>query len=123
MFKKNEKNYTDLLGQTNRIVEGTTLIGTVSTHADIRLDGVLKGDLEVAGRLVVGPKGVVEGDVICENADVEGRIVGNMKVKEVLMVKATAVIEGEVTVGKLAVEPGALFKAVCTMTGFASEPN
>lgn len=117
MFKKNEKNYTDLLGRTNRIVEGTRVIGTIETQADIRLDGFLKGDLNVAGRLVIGPKGVVEGDVKCINADVEGAIKGNVVVQEVLVVKATAVIEGEVTVGKLSVEPGAVFKAVCAMTG------
>lgn len=118
MFKKNEKNYTDLLGRTNRIVEGTKINGSIETHADIRLDGVLMGDLNVAGRLVIGPKGVVEGDVTCVNADVEGRIKGNVVVNEVLVVKASAMIEGEVTVGKLSVEPGAVFRALCTMTGF-----
>lgn len=118
MFKKNEKNYTDLLGRTNRIVEGTKISGSIETHADIRLDGVLMGDLNVAGRLVIGPKGVVEGDVTCVNADVEGRIKGNVVVNEVLVVKASAMIEGEVTVGKLSVEPGAVFRALCTMTGF-----
>lgn len=118
MFKKNEKNYTDLLGRTNRIVEGTKINGSIETHADIRLDGVLMGDLNVAGRLVIGPKGVVEGDVTCINADVEGRIKGNVVVNEVLVVKASAMIEGEVTVGKLSVEPGAVFRALCTMTGF-----
>lgn len=118
MFKKNEKIYTDLLGRTNRIVEGTRIVGTIDTQADIRLDGFLQGDLNVAGRLVIGPKGVIEGDVSCVNADVEGVIKGNVVVKEVLVVKATASIEGEVTVGKLSVEPGAVFKAVCSMTGF-----
>ncbi|SFJ45156.1 bactofilin family protein [Myroides guanonis] len=117
MFKKNEKIYTDLLGRTNRIVEGTKITGTIETQADIRLDGFLKGDLNVVGRLVIGPKGVVEGDVSCVNADVEGTIKGNVVVQEVLVVKATAIIEGEVTVGKLSVEPGAVFKAVCSMTG------
>lgn len=118
MFKKNEKNYTDLLGRTNRIVEGTKIKGSIETNADIRLDGVLVGDLNVSGRLVIGPKGVVEGDVNCVNADIEGRIKGNVIVKEVLVVKASAMIEGEVTVGKLSVEPGAVFRALCTMTGF-----
>lgn len=117
MFKKNEKIYTDLLGRTNRIVEGTKITGTIETQADIRLDGLLKGDLTVDGRLVIGPKGSIEGDVRCINADVEGVIKGNVIVKEVLVVKATATIEGEVTVGKLSVEPGAIFKAVCAMTG------
>ena len=99
MFKKNEKNYTDLLGRTNRIVEGTKIEGSIETNADIRLDGVLVGDLNVSGRLVIGPKGAVEGDVNCVNADIEGRIKGNVIVKEGLVVKASAMIEGEVTVG------------------------
>lgn len=121
MFKKTGKNYTDLLGKTNRIVEGTTIVGTIQTLSDIRLDGVLTGDLTTSGRVVLGPKSVVKGNVVCRNADIEGVLEGNITVEHTLMVKASASIEGEVVVGKLSVEPGAVFKASCTMTGIKIE--
>lgn len=121
MFKKTGKNYTDLLGKTNRIVEGTTIVGTIQTLSDIRLDGILTGDLTTSGRVVLGPKSVVKGNVVCRNADIEGVLEGNITVEHTLMVKASASIEGEVVVGKLSVEPGAVFKASCTMTGIKIE--
>ncbi len=121
MFKKTGKNYTDLLGRTNRIVEGTTIVGTIETHADIRLDGILTGNLTTSGRVVLGPKSVVKGNVVCKNADIEGVLEGDITVEHTLIVKATASIEGEVIVGKLSVEPGAVFKASCTMTGIKIE--
>jgi cytoskeletal protein CcmA (bactofilin family) len=115
MFDKKKKPYTDLLGKTNRIVEGTIIKGDIISKADFRLDGELIGNFETIGKLVIGPAGSVTGDVICNNVDIEGKFSGIIQVTELLNVKATAVIKGEVKVGKLSVEPGADFSATCVM--------
>jgi cytoskeletal protein CcmA (bactofilin family) len=115
MFNKQKKPYTDLLGKTNRIVEGTIIKGDIVSQADFRLDGELIGNFHSTGKLVIGPSGSVTGEVICNNADIEGKFNGTIQVAEVLNVKAKASINGEVTVGKLSVEPGADFSASCIM--------
>ncbi|MBC5840474.1 MAG: polymer-forming cytoskeletal protein [Flavobacteriaceae bacterium] len=115
MFNKQKKPYTDLLGKTNRIVEGTVIKGDIVSQADFRLDGELIGNFQSTGKLVIGPSGSVVGEVICNNADIEGKYDGTMQVMELLNVKAKARIHGQVTVGKLSVEPGADFSATCTM--------
>ena len=115
MFDKKPKNYTDLLGKTNRIVEGTTIKGDIESVADFRLDGHLIGNFNSKGKLVIGPAGSVTGDIYCQNVDVEGKVEGKIAVEEILNVKGTAAINGEVTCGKLAVEPGAKFTATCNM--------
>ena len=115
MFDKKTKPYTDLLGKTNRIVEGTTIKGDIISQADFRLDGELIGNFNSKGKLVIGPTGIVSGDIICKNADIEGRFKGKIQVQELLNIKEKAVINGEVTVGKLSVEPGADFTATCKM--------
>jgi cytoskeletal protein CcmA (bactofilin family) len=114
MFEK-QKSYTDLLGKTNRIVEGTVIKGDIISHADLRLDGQLTGNLIADGRIVIGPAGSVTGDIKCKTADIEGRFNGHIEVDELLSIKAKATITGEVITGKLAVEPGAVFTASCTM--------
>ena len=116
MFDKKPKSYTDLLGKTNRIVEGTTIKGDIISETDFRLDGNLIGNFQSIGKLVIGPAGSVLGDIVCKNADVEGKFTGKMQVEDLLNVKAKASIEGTVTVGKLAVEPGANFSASCVMS-------
>lgn len=117
MFDKNSKSYTDLLGKTNRIVEGTVINGHIISQADFRLDGELIGNFQSTGKLVIGPSGSVIGDVICKNADIEGKYTGKMQVTEILNIKSKASIHGEVSVGKLSVEPGAEFCASCIMKG------
>lgn len=115
MFDKSPKSYTDLLGKTNRIVEGTVLKGDILSHADFRLDGELVGNFNSNGKIVIGPAGSVKGDIVCKNADIEGRFNGKIMVAEMLNVKSKASIHGEVVCGKLAVEPGADFSASCVM--------
>lgn len=115
MFEKSPKSYTDLLGKTNRIVEGTTLKGDLVSGADFRLDGHLLGNFNCKGKIVIGPAGSVLGDIICKNADIEGKFDGKIQVTEILNVKSKAVIRGEVVCGKLSVEPGAEFSASCVM--------
>jgi cytoskeletal protein CcmA (bactofilin family) len=115
MFDKVKKNGTELLGKTNRIVEGTSIIGDIVSKADFRLDGELIGNFTSQGKLVIGASGVIKGEIVCNNADIEGEFQGKIKVLEVLNIKATAQIHGEVLVGKLSIEPGADFTASCTM--------
>jgi cytoskeletal protein CcmA (bactofilin family) len=115
MFNKKAKPYTELLGKTNRIVEGTIIKGDIVSQADFRLDGELIGNFFSTGKLVIGPAGIITGDIQCKNADIEGKFEGTIRVAEILNVKAQAVIKGEVTVGKLSVEPGADFSASCVM--------
>lgn len=115
MFDKKPKSYTDLLGKTNRIVEGTAIKGDILSHADFRLDGELIGNFNSNGKIVIGPAGIVKGDIICRNADIEGRFHGKIQVAEILNVKSKASIHGEVVCGKLSVEPGAEFSASCVM--------
>ncbi|OXB02732.1 bactofilin family protein [Flavobacterium pectinovorum] len=115
MFDKVKKNGTEQLGKTNRIVEGTSIIGDIVSKADFRLDGELIGNFTSQGKLVIGASGVIKGEIICNNADIEGEFHGKIKVLEILNIKATARIHGEVAVGKLSIEPGAEFTATCTM--------
>jgi cytoskeletal protein CcmA (bactofilin family) len=115
MFEKKTKSYTDLLGKTNRIVEGTIIKGDIISASDIRIDGQLIGNFQTKSKIVIGPTGSIKGDIICKNADIEGDFEGKIQVQEILNVKAKAHIKGEVICGKLAVEPGAEFSATCIM--------
>lgn len=115
MFEKKPKSYTELLGKTNRIVEGTIIKGDIETSGDFRMDGHLIGNFQTKGKIVIGPASSVKGDIICKSADIEGKFEGKIQVLEILNIKSKASIHGEVICGKLAVEPGADFSATCQM--------
>ena len=102
MFEKTPK--TADLGKTNRIVEGTIIKGDITSKADFRLDGELIGNFTSNGKIVIGPTGSVTGDIICKNADIEGRFNGKLEIEELLSIKGHARIMGDVVAGKLSVE-------------------
>jgi cytoskeletal protein CcmA (bactofilin family) len=114
MFDKIPKTSPDL-GKTNRIVEFTQIKGDIVSQADFRFDGELEGNITCNGKLVIGPGSRVIGDIRCRNIDIEGVFEGVIEVEELLSVKASAKIKGQVTTGRLAVEPGAMFTATCAM--------
>ncbi|WP_130734712.1 polymer-forming cytoskeletal protein [Flavobacterium sp. J27] len=115
MFDKNKTPESNPLGKTNRIVQGTIIKGDIETKEDFRLDGTLIGNYTSGGKLVIGPSGEVQGDIKCRNVDVEGKYTGKLEVDELLTVKSTAKIKGDVIVGRLSVESGAVFEATCAM--------
>src|SRR5690606_33939956 len=71
--------------------------------------------VKTPSKVVLGKTGVIIGTLTCENADIEGKFEGTLQVSGTLSLRSTAVIEGDVTVGKLAVEPGATMNASCVM--------
>ncbi len=104
-------------GQPNRIEKNTKIKGDIISEADFRIDGKLDGNVKTSGKVVIGKDGYIHGKVECVNADIEGNFNGELLVSDLLSLKASAVIEGTVSVSKLAVEPGATFNASCTMKG------
>ena len=110
---------SELGGQPNRIGKNTKIKGDIISEADFRIDGKLDGNVKTSGKVVIGKDGYIHGKVQCVNADIEGSFNGELSVSELLSLKASAVIEGNVSVNKLAVEPGATFNASCTMKGKA----
>ncbi len=105
------------LGERNIIAKNTTLVGDLTSDGDFRVDGKIEGTIKTTGRVVIGKDGEVIGNIECINADVEGTFSGKLDVEEVLSLKSTAIISGDVILGKLSVEPGATFNATCTMKG------
>lgn len=100
----------------NRISLGTDIKGDIKTNGDIRIDGSLDGNLITQGKLVVGETGKVVGEIQCKNSDVEGKVNGKIVVKELLSLKRTSTITGEICTDKLAIEPGAKFTGKCDMS-------
>ena len=99
----------------NLIGNGTHIVGDITSNGDVRIDGSLKGNITISGKLVIGPSGMLDGNVQCQNADVSGEIKGTINVSELLSLKATAKLLGDIVTGKISIEPNALFTGTCSM--------
>lgn len=99
----------------NLIGAGTVIEGDIRSNGDIRIDGSVYGHVISKAKVVIGNTGLVEGDVTCQNADVSGTVKGKTSVSELLFLKASSKISGDIVTGKLVVEVGATFTGSCNM--------
>ena len=111
MAKYNKTDNTTI----NLISNGTDITGDIKSNGDIRIDGSLTGNLSTKGKVVLGPTGKIKGEIICKNSEVSGIIEGKIIVGQLLILKASSKILGDIVTSKLAIEPGARFTGNCNM--------
>jgi Integral membrane protein CcmA involved in cell shape determination len=118
----NTKNKTDMQpektngnGGATLISAGTTLKGDISSNNDLRIDGTIIGNVQSSAKIVIGTNGVVEGDITGTQADIVGKVSGNIRTKELLQLRGECVVTGNLYAGKLQVEPSATFNGQCHM--------
>jgi cytoskeletal protein CcmA (bactofilin family) len=121
--RNNGKGQPSEVGSVNLIGGGTKITGDITSAGDVRIDGHLAGNIIIAGKFVLGPNGLVEGNITSTNADLSGEVKGKVNISETLSLKSSARINGDIVTGKLAIEPGALFTGTCTMGTTAKVKN
>lgn len=119
----NTKNKTDMQpekttnsnGGATLISTGTTLKGDISSNSDLRIDGTIIGNVNSSAKIVIGTNGVVEGNITGNQADIVGKVIGNIKTKDLLQLRGECTVKGNLYAGKLQVEPTATFNGQCNM--------
>ncbi len=103
----------------NVIGPDTTVEGNIISNGDMRIDGKLIGSITTSSKLVLGVSGIIEGDLEAKSADISGQVKGNLTVGEILYLKQSSKVMGDIKTGKLVVEPGGEFNGTCAMSGQA----
>ncbi|MDG5491130.1 polymer-forming cytoskeletal protein [Psychroserpens sp. SPM9] len=119
--KKTGRMASETISQQNTIAKGTVITGDIVSEGDFRIEGSIQGNIKTPGKVVIGKTGLINGTLKSANADIEGKFMGKLLLSDTLSLKSSAHVEGEVIVGKLAVEPGATFNATCSMKGAIKE--
>lgn len=120
MFSEKKEKQIQV-SERNVISKNTSIKGDIISEGDFRVEGNVEGTIQTAGRVIIGSSGSVKGKVTCNNADIDGKFSGELLVNNLLTLKATAQISGDVIISKLSVEPGAEFNATCVMKGSIKE--
>ena len=121
---KSESPESNVPASASMIGAGTTLKGDITSNGDLRIDGTLKGNIIGSAKVIIGANGLVEGDISGAQADIMGKVVGSIRVKELLQLKNGSHVDGNISAGKLQVEPSATFNGQCQMsnaTGTSSD--
>lgn len=118
-MKKKVSMLADSPDRLNVIVEGSKIIGDFKAESNVRIDGVVEGNVTSSAKVVVGQSGVIIGNLICADADVEGKVEGILKIEGLLSLRTTAKVDGEITTSKIQIEEGAEFSGQCKMSNFS----
>lgn len=129
--KEQKRVAEEISNSSNTIGKGTVLEGNIETYGNIRIEGKVIGNVKSKSKVALGNSSNIQGNITAQNADIEGEVKGKIEVSELLVLKATAIINGDIVTGKLVVEPGAVFNGSCRMgaavkdikTGDASLPS
>jgi cytoskeletal protein CcmA (bactofilin family) len=117
MFLSRSKSATDepMLGSNSIIGAGTIITGNIESVGDIRIDGTLKGNLTCKAKLLIGPQGIIEGDVTGQQANILGLVHGKIRMTGLLHLQGKAVVEGDIHAAKLQIETTVKFNGKCHM--------
>ena len=117
----NEKQQSGLM--FNALTAGSKIVGNITADSDYRIDGLVEGDLQCTGKVVIGEAGKVKGTIGCQNAESMGLLEGKISCSNQLSLRASGKIVGDVNTKTLIVEPGALFNGTCSMGAAKAMPS
>ena len=113
---KTDKKVPEAVSISNMIGKGTTITGDIETVGNLRIDGKLKGNIHAKAKVALGAEAQIIGNIYAQNAEIEGEVLGTLEISELLVLKGTAHIKGDIIIaGKLVVEAGAKFIGNCKM--------
>jgi len=113
--KEQKRAAEEISNSSNVIGKGTVLEGNIETYGNIRIEGRINGNIKSKSKIALGNGSHVEGNITAQNADIEGEVKGKVDITELLVLKSTAIVHGDIITGKLVVEPGAMFNGSCKM--------
>jgi cytoskeletal protein CcmA (bactofilin family) len=74
-------------------VPAQQLKGDISSNSDLRIDGTIIGNVSSSAKIVIGASGSVEGDISGNQADIVGKVSGNIKTKDLLQLRGDCCCE------------------------------
>ena len=113
--KEQKRVAEEISNSSNVIGKGTVLEGNIETFGNIRIEGKVIGNVKSKSKIALGTGSHIDGNITAQNADIEGEVKGRIEISDLLVLKATAVVHGDIATGKLVVEPGAVFNGSCKM--------
>ena len=113
--KESKKELEQLVNASNNIGLGTIVTGNIVTKGNIRIEGEVIGNIETSAKISIGEEAIITGNIIAQNAELAGKVKGNVLVSDLLILKPSSLVTGDIETAKLAVETGATFNGKCKM--------
>ena len=100
---------------TSFLAESTELEGVLHVKGGIRIDGKLKGEILSESVIYVGDQAEIEANISAEGLITSGKITGDIKTGQQVMVSMPGSVKGAVVTRELILEKGVYFDGTCTI--------
>ena len=111
MFRKKVEKTPDI---DSLIGENIKIIGKIEGQGNLRIDGVIEGDIDYKGDVIIGEEGKINGNIICNNISLAGTVNGNITSSAKLILLPTGKLTGDVNIANFVVHENA-FEGNCKM--------
>ena len=123
MFSGSKNNMPESTNSSNIIGKETIIEGNITTSGNVRIEGKLIGNLTTKSKAVLGNDSRLEGKITAQNAEIAGTLEGVVEVTELLILKPTAIVNGDIITKKLVFERDAQFNGKCIMKSEIKHQN
>ncbi|OGV55811.1 MAG: hypothetical protein A2X49_11480 [Lentisphaerae bacterium GWF2_52_8] len=101
--------------QMTVIMDGTVIEGKISGTADVMVQGLVSGEVELQGLFTIAPEGKSTAEIKADNVVVEGQQTGNVLAKECIQIMPSGRVRAELKAPEIAIERGAKFSGQIDM--------
>ena len=86
--------------------ENASIMGKIAFQGHAVIHGLFEGEFEGGRSLTVGPQGFVKADIEVDEAEISGKVEGNISVKTRLLLRGNAEVRGNITAPRISVDEG-----------------
>ena len=123
MFDVKDTDFFDLEDDAfDTIVEDDiSFTGNIKIKKTFMIRGKVNGNIDSEGDLVIDTDAIVNANITAERVLIRGQVKGNVIGNKLIFVTASGTLDGDITTGKVVLEPGCTFTGKCTMVKNGNE--
>lgn len=111
MFGGNKKKSGSTAADIETVIGKNTIFkGAISGEGNVRIDGVLEGEISSNGDVVIGERSTIKAEIKASNVFISGTVNGNITVSNKLEINSTGKLFGDVKAAILSIAEGASFR-------------
>jgi len=107
---------------TSLISRNVVIEGQVEGPENLKVDGTIKGSININGNLIVGVTGLVEAEVEADNIIIEGQIEGTVQARGHLEIQTTGKMIGDISAQTIDIKEGSTFEGRSHMINSDTAP-
>ncbi len=110
-YKNKQSEELNIAYSTSFFARGFRVVGNIDANSDVRIEGIVEGNITTTKKVVIGATGSVIGNIDATSISLMGEISGELNISGLALIGETAKIMGTIKADQLQIDPGAIIEA------------